>query len=521
MSTVVIIGGGHNGLAAAYYLAKAGRKPIVLEARGIVGGGAITGEVHPGFRCPTLTHHTCVHADIARDMDLATHGVEFLTPPVEVFAPGDNGFPIVLSADRLRTRDALRQRSPRDAEAYPTYRSTLARIAGALGGMLTQPPPDIDRPGTGDLWNLLKLGRRIRSLGTRDAYRLLRWAPMPVADLMSEWFETDLLRAALSAPALSGTMFGPRSAGSGLVLLLRHAHQQLADGASQVRGGPGALTNAMAAAARAAGADIRTNARVERILIGNNQVAGVLVDGRELPATVVMSAIDPKSTFLTLVTPTDLGPDFRSKMQHYRAAGTVAKVNLALSALPAFRGATSPEWLAGRIHIGPTLDDMERAFDRAKYGEVPVDPWLDVAIPSILDPGLAPGGGHVMSVYAHYAPHRLRGVEWDAAKQTLLDAVLRTLDRFAPGTSALVIAAQVLTPADLETEYGFHGGHIFHGELALDQLFAARPLLGYARYDSPIRGLYLCGAGTHPGGFLTATSGRLAAQTVLKAHGSV
>jgi len=276
----------------------------------------------------------------------------------------------------------------------------------------------------------------------------------------------------------------------------------------------------MAAAARAAGADIRTNARVERILIANNQVAGVLVDGRELPATIVVSAIDPKSTFLKLVAATDLGPDFRSKMQHYRAAGTVAKVNLALSSLPAFRGAASSELLSGRIHIGPTMDYMERAFDRAKYGESPQEPWLDATIPSILDPVLAPRGCHVMSVYAHYAPYRLRGAEWDATKHALLDTVLQTIDTCAPGTSALVVAAQVLTPADLETEYGFHGGHIFHGELALDQLFAARPLPGYARYDSPIRGLYLCGAGTHPGGFLTGASGRLAARAVLKAHAS-
>ena len=517
MSTVVIIGGGHNGLAAAYYLAKAGMKPIVLEARGTIGGGAITGDIHPGFTCPTLTHRTCLHADIARDMDLARHGVEFLLPSVELFAPDTDGRPVVLFADPARTTEALRLRSAKDADAYSAYRATLARIAGVAGGLLTQPPPDIDRPGARDAWNLLKVGRRVRALGTRDAYRLLRWAPMPVADLMGEWFETDLLRAALSAPALSGTMFGPRSAGSGLVLLLQHANEQLAGGASHVRGGPGALTSAMAAAARAAGADIRTNARVERILVANNTVAGVLVDGRELPATSVMSAIDPKSTFLRLVTPTDLGPDFRSKVQHYRAAGTVAKVNLALSALPAFRGATSPEWLSGRIHIGPTMDYMERAFDRAKYGEVPEEPWLDVAIPSILDPDLAPHGCHVMSVYAHYAPFRLRGAEWNAAAQPLLQTVLKTLDTFAPGTSGLVIAAQVLTPADLESEYGFHGGHIFHGELALDQLFAARPLLGYARYETPIRGLYLCGGGTHPGGFLTGASGRLAA-AVLRAR---
>lgn len=518
MSAFVIIGGGHNGLAAAYYLAKAGIKPIVLEARGAIGGGAVTGEIHPGFRCPTLTHRTCLHADIVRDMNLAGHGVEFVAPSVELFAPDIDGRPVVLSADPARTAEGLRLRSAKDSDAFAAYRATLGRIAGAVAGLLTQPPPDIDRPGTRDAWNLLKVGRRVRALGERDAYRLLRWAPMPVADLMSEWFEDDLLRAALSAPALSGTMFGPRSAGSGLVLLLQHAHEQLAGGASQVRGGPGALTSAMAAAARDAGAEIRTNARVERILITNNEVAGVLVDGRELPATVVMSAVDPKSTFLRLVTATDLGPDFRSKILHYRAAGTVAKVNLALSALPAFRGAASPEWLSGRIHIGPTMDYMERAFDRAKYGEVPEAPWLDLAIPSILDPDLAPNGCHVMSVYAHYAPYRLRGSEWSAATQPLLHTVLNTLDTFAPGTSSLVVAAQTLTPADLETEYGFHGGHVFHGELALDQLFAARPLLGYARYETPIRGLYLCGAGTHPGGFLTGTSGRLAAGAVLRAR---
>ena len=451
-------------------------------------------------------------------MNLARRGVEFLSPSVEVFAPGTDDRPVVLSADPARTAEALRQRSPKDAEAYAEYRAALTRIAGAVADLLTQPPPDIDRPGARDAWNLLKVGRRVRGLGTRDVYRLLRWAPTPVADLMSEWFETDLLRAALSAPALSGTMFGPRSAGSALVLLLQHAHHHLAGGASQVRGGPGALTNAMSAAARAVGADIRTDARVERILIANNKVSGVLVDGRELPATSVISAIDPKSTFLRLVTPTDLGPDFRSKMQHYRAAGTVAKMNLALSALPAFRGATSPDLLSGRIHIGPTMDYMERAFDRAKYGEVPEAPWLDVAIPSILDPDLAPRGSHVMSVYAHYAPYRLRGSEWSAETQPLLHTVLSTLDAFAPGTSGLVVAAQVLTPTGLETEYGFRGGHIFHGELALDQLFAARPLLGYARYETPIRGLYLCGAGTHPGGFLTGTSGRLAAGAVLRAQ---
>jgi phytoene dehydrogenase-like protein len=517
VSDVIIIGGGHNGLAAAYYLAKAGLEPIVLEQRDSVGGGAITGEIHPGFSCPTLTHHTLLHAGVAREMNLARHGVVRLASATDLFAAAVDAAPLVLSADVAVATERLKARSMKDADAYAAYVAAMARVADGFAAMLTTPAPDVDRPAAADLWNLVTFARRFRSLGKRDAYRLLRWVPMPVADLISEWFDTELLRAALCAPGLSGTMLGPRSAGSGLVLLLQHAHARLAGGMAAIRGGPGVLTQAMAAAARDAGAEIRTTARVERVLTANNHVTGVATGGRELPARVVVSALDPKSTFLGLVDPGDLGPDFRLKMQHYRAAGTVAKVNLALSALPAFPGA-SAESLTGRVHIGPTTDYMERAFDRAKYGEAPDEPWLDAAIPSILDPDLAPRGCHVMSIYVHYAARRLRGGDWTTARQPLLEAVLKTLDRFAPGARGLVVAAQVLTPADLEGDYGFSGGHIFHGELALDQLFAARPALGYARYEMPIHGLYLCGAGTHPGGFMTGTSGRLAAREVLRAR---
>ncbi len=513
MSGLVIIGGGHNGLVAAYYLAKAGLRPVVLERRDSVGGGAITSELHPGFRCPTLTHHTCVHADVARDLELARHGVELITSPVDVFAPGRDGASLLLARDPATSSEALRRLSAKDADAYPAYRATLDRLSSVLAPILTSPPPDIDRPGARDLWSLLKTGRRFRALGKRDAYRLLRWAPMPVADLTREWFDNDLLCAALSGPALSGTMLGPRSAGSGLMLLLQEAHRALAGAGTQVRGGPGALTAAMAAAARAAGADIRTGAAVERILVRNGRVDGVVVKGQELAASTVVSAVDPKTTFLRLIDPVDLTPDFRLKMQNFRARGTVAKVNLALSGLPAL-GAT-PEHLSGRIHVGPELDYLERAFDHAKYGELSAEPWLDVSIPSILDPDLAPAGAHVMSIYAHYAPYELRGATWDTMRPALLAAVLATLERFAPGATRLVVNAQVITPAELETEYGFHGGHIFHGELALDQLVATRPLLGYARYGSPVAGLFLCGGGTHPGGFLTGASGRLAAAEII------
>ena len=521
MSTTVIIGAGHNGLTAAFYLARAGLRPLVLEARDAVGGGAITGELNPGFRCPTLAHHTPVWADVVRDMDLRRHGLEFLTPPVDLFAPDAGGRAVIHYDDARRTAEAMQAISAKDARAYPAYREAMDRVSAVLASLCTRPPPDIDRPSARDLWALLGTGRRFRALGRRDGYRLLRWAPMPVADLAREWFESDLVCASLAAPGLSGTMLGPRSAGSGLVLMLHETNRLLAKRATRVRGGPGALTQAMAAAARAAGADIRTGARVDRILVSDGRVSGVVSDGREIAAETILSAVDPKTTFLGLVGPLDLSPDFLSKIRNYRAQGTMAKVNLALSALPSFATparAGHADTLSGRIHIGPDLDYVERAFDHAKYGELSEHPWLDVTIPSILDPDLAPPGAHVMSIYAHYAPYRLRGHDWPAVRDTLLTRVVDVLDRFAPGVKGLVVAAQVITPVELEMDYGFYGGHVFHGELALDQLFTMRPLLGYARYETPIPGLHLCGAGTHPGGFLAGGSGRLAAHRVIQSR---
>ena len=524
---IIIIGAGHNGLAAAFYLARAGFKPLVLERRDAVGGGAITGDLHPGFRCPTLAHHTSIWADVVGEMDLPRHGLEFLTPRVELFAPGRDGPPLIVHDDERRTAQAMRPLSAKDADAYPAYRSTIQQVSTVIASLLTSPAPRIDDPDTGDVWNLLKTGRTFQRLGKRNGYRLLRWIPMPVADLVHEWFESEPLCASLAAPGLSGTMLGPRSAGSGLVLLLQEANRRLARRSCRVRGGPGAFTHAMASAARAAGADIRTGACVERILVTHERVAAVIVDGHEIPTSAVVSAVDPKTTFLGLVDPEDLTPDFLSKVRNYRATGTVGKVNLALSGLPSFAGpataghsegpSAEAETLSGRIHIGPNLDYLERAFDHAKYGELSAEPWLDVTIPSILDPELAPRGAHVMSIYVQYAPYGLRGRGWPESKQLLLDRVLATLERCAPGLRALVVATEVITPLELESQYGFHGGHIFHGELALDQLATMRPLLGYSRYHSPVLGLYVCGAGTHPGGFMTGGSGKIAANEIARA----
>jgi phytoene dehydrogenase-like protein len=310
-------------------------------------------------------------------------------------------------------------------------------------------------------------------------------------------------------------MLGPRSAGSALVLLLRETHRRLAGGrALRARGGPGAVTRALADAARAAGAAIDTNAPVERILLRDGRAAGVQVGGRTVDADIVVSSADPRTTFERLIDPVELMPDFASKVRNYRTAGTVAKVNLALSALPSF--GVDAAALSGRIHLGPELDDLERAFDHAKYGELSAVPWLDVTIPSIADPELAPPGAHVASIYVHYAPYRLRVGSWPAMRDTLLATTLGALERYAGDIRRLVVAAQVVTPEELETTYGFAGGHIFHGELALDQLFTMRPILGHARYATPVPGLFLCGAGTHPGGFMSGASGRLSAHEILR-----
>jgi phytoene dehydrogenase-like protein len=512
MKTAIVIGAGHNGLITAFYLAKAGVKPIVLEARAKVGGGAITSEIHPGFHCPALTHEVLLQQRLIADMDLGRHGFDVLRRSASVCSLSAAGH-LLIDDNLPRTQQSITAFSAKDAHAFPAFLTSIQRAASVLATAFEYIPPPIDRPGAADAWNLLKTARRFRSLGRRDAHRLLRWGPMPVADLVREWFDHDLLQATIAAPALTGTMYGPRSAGSSLMLLMREAHRQLCGGPGLiVKGGPGAATRALAAAARAAGVDVRTSSPVERIVVRDGRVRAVVAAGQTLDADLVVSSADPKTTFLRLIEPSELSPDFAAKVQNYRASGTVAKVNLALSSLPDF--GCAPDALSGRIQIGPDLDYLERAFDHAKYGEFSAEPWLDLAIPSLADASLAPAGAHVASVYVHYAPRALRA-DWTAARDALLSNVLNVLERYAPGLRSQVVAAHLITPLDLERDHGLAGGHIFHGELALDQLFTMRPLLGHARYGTPIAGLYLCGAGTHPGGFLTGASGRLAADAVI------
>ena len=522
---IVLVGGGHNALVAAFYLARAGHKPLVLERRGVVGGAAITDEFHPGFRCSTLAHSAGpLRPEIVRDMQLDG---EMIQPDPRVFAPSPDGRALLLHSDPAKAASEVSKFSKKDAEKYVEFSTALGRISCVLEKFLSITPPWIEKPSTGDLWNLLKAGRGFRSLGKKEMFRLLRWAPMAVADLVAEFFETELLRATIAARGIFGTAMGPRSAGSSAVFLLRAAADANPAGTMAFpRGGLGALTQAMAAAARRAGAEIRTGAEVRQILVKNGAVAGVvLFSGEEITAQAVVSGADPQHTLLRLVDPVHLEPEFVAKMQHYRCAGTVAKVNLALDSLPAFRAlegtAAVGGWgmqraLAGRIHIGPEIDYLERAFDASKYGEFSPQPWLEVTLPTLSDPSLAPPGKHVMSIYAQYAPYRLKDGDWASQREALAQTVVRTLAEYAPNLPDLILGCQVITPQDLEETYGLTGGHIFHGELALDQLFTMRPLLDWARYRTPIRRLYLCGSGTHPGNGLTGASGANAAREILK-----
>jgi phytoene dehydrogenase-like protein len=517
---IVIIGGGHNGLVAAFYLAKAGYKPLVIERREQVGGAAITDEFHPGFRCSTLAHTAGpIRPDVVRDLQLEKHGLKFITPDVSVTALTPDGRALSLFQDASRSAQEISAFSQKDAAKYPEFQQSLGKMGKVIAQALATAPPNIDHPSGGDLWAMLQTGRAIRNLGKKDMYRLLRWGPMAVADLAAEYFETELLRAVVAARGVFGTFLGPWSAGSALVLLIRAAGDPHPGGSAFLAaGGMGALTQAMASAAKAAGAEIRSGAEVIEIRVKDGAATGVLLStGEELNARAVISNADPKRTLLKLTDPMHLSPDFVQKLQHYRGNGTVAKVNLALSGLPKFTALQNggSEALKGRIHIGNEIDYLERAFDEAKYGNFSRQPYLEATIPSLTDPTLAPDGKHVMSIYMQYAPYKLKG-DWESQRKALGQTVVQTLAKYAPNLPEMILTHQIITPQDLEDVYGMTGGQIFHGELALDQFFTMRPLLDWARYATPIQNLFLCGSGTHPGTGLTGGSGANAAREILK-----
>jgi phytoene dehydrogenase-like protein len=524
MHDVIVVGAGHNGLITAALLARAGLKVLVLEQADRVGGCAITTELAPGFRCPTLSHRAAIDPAIVRDLALERHGLRIIRSAAAVCAPGQDGEALTLWVDPARAAADIARFSQADARRYPEFQASLAAVGGVLRRLISRPSPSIDHPSPGELLELLETGRRFRALGRTDAYRLLRWLPMPVADLAAEWFESEPLQAAIAADGLLGSFLGPRSAGSAAILLLMAARDgQPVAGGWSAQGGTGAISEALAAAARHAGAEIRTGTAVRQILVRDETAGGVvLTTGEEVAARDVVSNADPRRTLLGLVDPVHLAPAFRDGTRQIRMRGALAKINLALSALPRFTSlshldaARQAEALSGCVRLAGSVDAIERAFDAAKYGGYSGEPWIEMAFSSVADPGLAPPGQHVASVYVQFMPVALRDSSWEAERDRLGDVAVRTIAGYAPGFESLVLARQVITPLDLEQTHGLTGGHIFHGELALDQLLLSRPVLGYARYRTPIRHLYLCGTGTHPGTGLDGRAGALAAREILR-----
>jgi phytoene dehydrogenase-like protein len=521
----IVVGGGHNALVTAAYLAKAGRRVLVLERRQRIGGAAETSELG-GARVPRLAHTVGrLRPSIVRDLDLRSHGLRLVAPDVRVFAPGPDGRAVTLWADQARTADALRGWSQHDADAYPDFDRLVRSLGRFIGEIASQAPPDIHAPSLADALTGLKLGRTFRGLGKHDAHTILRVLPMAVADFVAEAFDSDAVQAALAWRGVQYCSLGPWSAGSAAVLLFDSAGNDGGAAGQTVfaEGGPGALSEALAAAARAAGAEIRCGAEVASITSRDGAVTGVaLASSEEIAASSVVSGLDPKRTLAGLCDPVAVGPSMLWRAGNYRTPGVVSKVNLVLDALPRFTAAGGDEeaLLRGRIVVAPGIDALERAFDASKYGRVSESLVMEATIPSLVDPSLVDGaaaGTHVMSVIAQYTPHALRDGSWDddGRRDALADAVVAQLDALAPGLAGSVREREVLTPLNLEREYGLSGGHPLHGEPGLDQFFLWRPFLGHARYRLPIEGLYLAGSGAHPGGGVTGQPGQNAAREIL------
>jgi phytoene dehydrogenase-like protein len=517
----IVIGGGHNGLVAAAYLARAGRRSLVLEKRPLVGGAAVTEEVFPGFKFSVFSYVvSLLRPEIIRDLELPRHGLQIL-PLESTITPLDDGDYLGSWADPDETRRELCRHSPRDADAAVIFGRLMHHMAMAVKPILGMVPPDPGSLSPRDLAGLLKLGGHFRSLGAERFHALHKLMTMSSADYLDEWFEFDPLKATKSASGIIGTFLGPRSPGSAYVLL--HHYMGEIDGAFRAwgfqKGGTGAISETIARAARAHGAEIRTDASVDSVLVRGGRALGVaLSSGEELYATDVISGLDPRQTFTRLVEPSQLPDDLVEGIRRYKFRGSSGKVNLALAGLPDFSclPGHGPH-LRGAISISPNLEYLERAYDDAKYGEFSSHPYMDVVIPSMIDPQMAPPGKHVMSIFVQYAPYALNGGWTDARREAFGDAVVRTLARYAPNIESLILHRQVLTPHDIERITGLSEGNIFQGELALQQLFFLRPVPRWARYRTPIHGYWQCGAGTHPGGGIMGASGRLAALEILKA----
>ncbi|TAH53120.1 MAG: NAD(P)/FAD-dependent oxidoreductase [Chloroflexota bacterium] len=511
----IIIGAGLNGLTAAAYLAKAGKKVLVLERREIIGGAAVTEEIFPGFKLDTVTHNVAgFDANIARDLNLAQYGLELIQPDVSVFAPQRDGGAITLWRDDAKTADSIRVFSPNDATKWRAFRERMAKLARVLDSIHALTPPSITTTNPAELFSLGKLGLQVRGLGKRDMPEFLRALPMPIAELLDYEFENDLLKGALAAGGIHGLMLGPLGVGT-TYNFLRGVNDGVVRATTFVRGGVGKLADALASAAKARGAEIRTNAHVVQIRVRDQRATGVvLASGEEINAPQIISSADPKQTFLQLIDPIELDPTFCARIRNIRTRGVFAKMNLALDALPNFKNATE-EQLRGTISISPNMMYLERAYDDAKYGNISQQPYLEITIPTLLDPSRAPQGKHVLSVWMQYVGERLETGDLRLKNEQLGDLVIRTLSDYAPNLQSLVLHSQVLSPCDLQEIYSLPNGDINHGQTTLDQFLFMRPVPHFANYRTPLEGLFFCGAGAHPGG-IPCAAGRNAAREILK-----
>jgi phytoene dehydrogenase-like protein len=518
----IVIGAGHNGLVTACYLAKAKWKVLVLERRHVVGGACVTEEVFPGYKVSTAAYvNSLFRKEIVRDLRLREYGFEVLVRNPSSFSPFPDGRYLLLGPDSSFNQSEISKFSRRDAEAYPKYEAMLERIAALIEPMITMTPPNVLRPGPRDIWTLFQLGRRARALGA-ELGAAVEFLTGPARPILERWFESEELKATLATDAVIGAMASPSMPGTAYVLF----HHVMGETNGKrgvwgyVRGGMGGLTQALAAAARDLGVDIRCETEVKQIMARENRISGVVTaQGEEFQANVVASNADARITFTRLLDPRLLPPAFVEAVDRINYDSASLKINVALAELPEFRAIPGMEpgpQHQGTIHIAPSLDYIERAFDDAKYGKPSQMPILECTIPSVVDQSVAPPGKHLMSMFVQYAPYKLQGESWDTLGNEFADRCLGLLNDYAPNFQRSVIARQVLTPLDLERTFSLTGGNIFQGAMSLHQMFAFRPVPGFAGYRTPFRGLYLCGSAAHPGGGVMGAAGANAAREILR-----
>jgi phytoene dehydrogenase-like protein len=522
----IVVGAGHNGLVTAGYLGRAGWKVLVLERRSVVGGACTTEEVFPGYKVSSAAYLiSLLQERVVRDLELRRFGYEVLPKDPAYFAPYLDGRHLFMYADQPRTCEAIAQFSRRDAERYPAYEAFIERIAQFIEPMLLEAPPNLPPRNPDDFLALARTGWRLLRRKPEEVGELVRMFTGSARDVLDQWFESDELKLALATDGVIGTNGGPASPGTAYVLL---HHVMGGVGGVRglwgfVRGGMGALSEALSRSAQAHGVEVRTDADVARIDIRDGEAMGVsLRDGTELCGRVVVSNADPRRTFLGLIERRELPPEFVRQIEAFRCEGSSFKINLALGELPSYAALPGTEpgtQHRGTTHICASLEALERAWDDAKYGAPSREPLLEITIPTAYDPSLAPQGKHVMSIFAQYAPYRLAEGQWESrTRDAFVERAIGLLEQYAPNIRGAIEGVHALSPLDLERDYGLTGGNIFHGDLRLDQLFALRPVAGWARYATPIRGLYLCGSGTHPGGGVTGAPGHNAAQMLLKSR---